>query len=53
VLASSVDLNDLAIDPSLEGNKVKLANFLTEVVYTEICYLKSVNECRKSLNKFL
>ncbi len=53
VLASSVDLNDLAIDPSLEWNKTKLANFLSDIVYNEICYLKSANECRKALNKFL
>ncbi|MGE4444019.1 MAG: peptidoglycan D,D-transpeptidase FtsI family protein [Candidatus Altimarinota bacterium] len=53
VLASSVDLNDLAIDPSLEGNKAKLATFLTDVVYTEVCYLKSANDCKKALNKFL
>lgn len=53
VLASSVDLNDLAIDPSLEWNKTKLATFLTDVVYTEICYLKSATDCRKALNKFL
>lgn len=53
VLASSVDLNDIAIDPSLEWNKVKLANFLTDVVYTEICYLKSATECRRALNRFL
>lgn len=53
VLASSVDLNDLAIDPSLEWNKAKLATFLTDVVYTEVCYLKSANDCKKALNKFL
>lgn len=53
VLASSVDLYDLAIDPSLEWNKAKLASFLTDIVYLEICYLKSSTECRKSLDKFL
>lgn len=53
VLASSVDLNDLAIDPSLKGDKKKLADFLTDVVYNEICYLKSQNECKVSLTKFL
>lgn len=53
VLASSVDLNDLAIDPSLEGNKAKLATFLTDTVYSEICYLKSATDCRKALNRFL
>lgn len=53
VLAVSVDLNDLAIDPLAPWNKTKLADFLKDVVYMEICYLKSPNECRTSLNKFL
>jgi len=53
VLSTSVDLNDLAIDPSLEWNKEKLWVFLTDIVYNEICYLKSSIECRKSLTKFL
>lgn len=52
-LATSVDLYDLAIDPSIEWNKVKLANFLTDTVYNEICYLKSNAICKKSLSKFL
>ncbi len=53
VLATSVDLNDLAIDPSIEWNKDKLAGFLTDTVYSEICYLKSANDCKKAFNKFL
>lgn len=53
VLAVSVDLNDLAIDPMAVWNKEKLASFLTDVIYNEICYLKSSSECRTSLNKYL
>lgn len=53
VLASSVDLLGLAIDPSLEGNKTKLANFLTDVVYREICVNRTTSECKKWLSKFL
>lgn len=53
VLATSVDLNDLAIDPSVEWNKPRLADFLTEVVYNEICYLKSLSDCRSGLFRFL
>lgn len=53
VLAVSVDLDDLAIDPMVVGDKNKLANFLTEVVYRDICYLKSAMECKNSLSKFL
>lgn len=53
VLATSVDLNDLAIDPSIEWNKTKLIQFLTDIIYNEICYLKSANQCKKSLQKFI
>ncbi len=53
VLAVWVDLNDLAIDPKIEGNKQKLEDFLTDVVYMELCYLKGSLDCRKSLTKFL
>ncbi|MDD5770154.1 MAG: penicillin-binding protein 2 [Candidatus Gracilibacteria bacterium] len=53
VLATSVDLDDLAVDPSIEGNKNKLNDFLTNVIYSEICYLKSNNLCRNSLQKFI
>lgn len=53
VLATSVDLNDLAIDPSIEGDKNKLTVFLTDVIYNEICYLKSNAQCKKSLEKFI
>jgi len=53
VLATSVDLNDLAIDPSVEWNKDKLSDFLTEVVYREICYLKNLWDCRNGLYRFM
>ena len=53
VLATSVDLYDLAIDPSAEWNKNKLSSFLTDSIYNEICYLKNSKECKKSLIKFM
>lgn len=53
VLATSVDLDDLAVDPSIEGDKSKLAEFLRDIIYSEICYLKSNTQCRKSLQKFI
>lgn len=53
VLATSVYLNDLAIDPSVKWNKQKLWLFLTDIVYNEICYLKNSWECKKSLQRFL
>lgn len=53
VLATTVNLNDLAIDPSLNWNQKKLNIFLTDIIYNEICYIKSSNQCKKSLQKFL
>lgn len=53
VLASSVDLNDLAIDPSVEWDKTKLVLFLTDVIYLQICDSQSAKDCQKGLNKFL
>jgi len=32
VFSTSVDLNDIAIDPQIEGDKVKLQEFLTEIL---------------------
>ncbi len=53
VLATSVDLNNLAIDPSIEWDSEKLIPFLSDVIYSEICYLKSKNQCKKWLQKFM
>lgn len=53
ILATSVDLNDLAVDPSIEWDKQKLSNFLTDIVFNETCYLESTQNCRDNLIKFL
>lgn len=53
ILATSVYLNDLAIDPSINWNKDKLKSFLVDVVYRELCYLQSLNDCKKWLQRFL
>ncbi|MDD4151992.1 MAG: penicillin-binding transpeptidase domain-containing protein, partial [Candidatus Gracilibacteria bacterium] len=53
VLATSVDLNDLAIDPAVEGDKNKLKAFLVDIVYKQNCYLKGEKNCYKDMSKFL
>lgn len=53
VLSTSVDLNDLAIDPQIEGNIEKLAIFLTDILYKEMCYLKDSTDCYSDMLRFL
>lgn len=53
VLWTSVNLNDLAIDPTVKWDKVKLANFLTNVVYKQTCYLQTDKICYNNILKFV
>ncbi len=53
VLSTSVDLNDLAIDPQIEGDKQALWEFLVDIVYKELCTLKSYQECYENTLKYL
>jgi len=53
VLATSVELNDLAIDPQIDGNKEELIKFLTDIVYGELCYLQDSQTCYDNLLKYL
>lgn len=53
VLSTSVDLNDLAIDPQIEGDKEKLKSFLTDILYKEMCYLKDNSDCYDDMLRFL
>lgn len=53
VLWTSLNLYDIAIDPQMEWDKARLAIFLKDLVYKQICYLKSKNECEDNLLKFL
>lgn len=53
VLATSVNLDDLAIDPQIESDKLKLWKFLVEVVYQQFCYSDSPQNCYNSMRKFL
>lgn len=53
VLSTTVDLNDLAIDPKQVWDKNKLKVFLTDIVYRQTCYLKTDKSCYKDILKFL
>ncbi len=53
ILATSVSLSDLAIDPHVEGDKERLIDFLTEIVYKETCNGQSYEVCYRELLRFL
>ncbi len=53
VLSTSVDLNDIAIDPQVKGDKQKLAVFLSTIIYNEICNLKYTDDCYDDMLRFL
>lgn len=53
VLATSLHLYDLAIDPQMEWDKQKLADFLTDIVYDELCLGKTEKECESALSRYL
>jgi len=53
VLATSVSLNDLAIDPMWKGNEAKLIIYLRNIIFKELCVKKSKKDCKNNLVKFL
>ena len=53
VLSTSVDLNDLAIDPQIKWDKSKLSKYLVELIYKEGCEIKTDKECYKNILTFL
>ncbi len=53
LMATSVSLNDLSIDPTMPGNKARLWLFLTDVVYKELCFQKSEQTCYDNLRRYL
>lgn len=53
VLSTSVDLNDIAVDPQIEWDKEKLRIFLTDLLYKEMCYLKPYEDCYNAMLRFL
>lgn len=53
LMATSVNLNDLSIDPTIAWNKLKLTVFLTDMVYKELCDEKSEEYCYSALTRYL
>ncbi len=55
ILWTSVELNDLAIDPNVEWgwDKSKLWIFLRDIVYKQICKSKTKQECYDNILDFL
>lgn len=53
ILSTSLNLYDLAIDPTVEGDINKLEDFLRDLVYTELCDMVSQNTCYNNVLKFL
>lgn len=53
IYATSVNLNDLAIDPTMAWDKAKLSIFLRDIVFTEACVGKLEQECKDNVLKFL
>ncbi len=51
-LATSVNLNDLAIDPTMSWNKAKLIIYLRDLIYNELCEKKSKKYCYEGMLKF-
>ncbi len=53
VLWTSVNLNDIAIDPQMPWDKGKLTVFLRDLVYKELCESNSKKECYEGMLRFL
>ena len=53
ISAISINLYDISIDPKSIWDKDKLSYFLTDLIYKEICFLKSKNKCKKNLFRYL
>ncbi len=53
ILATSLNLYDIAIDPQVEWSKQNLQKFLVEVVYKETCETVNRNDCYDNILKFL
>lgn len=53
VFWTSLNLYDLAIDPQIIWDKEKLSNFLTDIVYNELCENQKTSKCESNLAKFI
>jgi len=53
IFATSVSLDDLAIDPTTTWDKTKLALYLRDILYKEMCETKSQQTCYDNMLVFL
>ncbi len=53
VLWTSLNLYDIAIDPKMKWDKVKLSHFLRDIIYMQLCNKKSEKECKNNLLRYL
>ena len=53
IMWTSLNLYDIAVDPKNIWNKSKLIDFLTNIVYKELCYIKTREACYENTLKFL
>ena len=53
IVATSVSLKNIAIDPNATWNEDKLVNFLWDIIYKEICYKKEKIDCKQNLENYL
>lgn len=53
IIWTSLNLYDLAVDPKNIWNKQKLVDFITDIVFKELCEWKKGNDCYDNTLKFL
>jgi cell division protein FtsI/penicillin-binding protein 2 len=53
MISTSLNLYNVSVDPQMDWDKEKLSFFLQDLVYKQICYLKSRKVCKNNLFKFL
>lgn len=53
IIWTSLNLYDISVDPKSIWDKLKLTNYLTELVYKEICVNKKFDDCYNNILKFL
>jgi cell division protein FtsI/penicillin-binding protein 2 len=53
IMWTSLNLYDISIDPKSIWDKLKLTNYLTDIVYKEVCYDKEYEICYNNVLKFI
>lgn len=53
IMWTSLNLYDVAVDPQSIWNKEKLTTYLTNIVFNELCFAKTVEECYENTLTYL